>query len=149
MKRIKKIRQHDITDCGAACLTSIASYYGKRIDLARIRQFAHTDKSGTNVLGLLEAANKIGFAAKGVKGGFNSLLSIPLPAIAHIIVNKNYQHYVVLYKINKRYVWVMDPAFGQLKKVLFEVFCSEWTGVLIILTPLQDFQKNGEISFPC
>ncbi len=46
------IKQHDITDCGAACLASIAAYYQLQIPIARIRQYAGTDKKGTNVLGL-------------------------------------------------------------------------------------------------
>ena len=50
---------------------------------ARIRQYAHTDKRGTNVLGIIEAAEKMGFTAKGVKGGLDSLNKIPLPAITH------------------------------------------------------------------
>ena len=63
-----RVKQRDITDCGAACLASIAAYYGMSMPVARIRQFAGTDKKGTNVLGLLEAASKLGFTAKGVRG---------------------------------------------------------------------------------
>ena len=71
-KRIK-IKQHDITDCGAACIASIAAHYNYKLPISRIRQYASTDKKGTNVLGMIEAANKIGFTAKGVKGIFESL----------------------------------------------------------------------------
>ncbi|PIX12587.1 MAG: hypothetical protein COZ74_10765, partial [Flavobacteriaceae bacterium CG_4_8_14_3_um_filter_31_8] len=56
-------KQHDITDCGATCLASIASHYHLQITIARIRQYAGTDKKGTNVLGLIEAAEKLGFEA--------------------------------------------------------------------------------------
>ena len=52
------IKQHDITDCGAACLASIASFYRLQIPLARIRQYAGTDRKGTNIFGLLEADRK-------------------------------------------------------------------------------------------
>ena len=41
-KRIPRVRQHDITDCGAACLFSVASHYGYRLPISRIRQFAST-----------------------------------------------------------------------------------------------------------
>ena len=51
-----KIKQHDITDCGAACLASVAAHYQLQLPLSRIRQYAGTDKKGTNMLGLLEAA---------------------------------------------------------------------------------------------
>ena len=62
-----KIKQRDITDCGAACLASIAAYYKVRLPVSRIRQFACTDKKGTNISGLIEAADKMGFLAKGVE----------------------------------------------------------------------------------
>lgn len=43
------IKQHDITDCGAACLASVCAYYGLTYPIARIRQFAFTEKKGTNI----------------------------------------------------------------------------------------------------
>ena len=97
-----KIKQHDITDCGAACLASIAAFWHLHIPIARIRQYAGTDKKGTNVLGLTEAAKKLGFNAIGVRGEMDSLSKIPLPAIAHLElkenlhglkIGKNYTHY--------------------------------------------------------
>ncbi len=49
-----KIKQHDFKDCGAACLASVAAHYKLKLPIARIRQYASTDKKGTNVLGLLK-----------------------------------------------------------------------------------------------
>jgi len=100
-------KQHDITDCGATCLASIASHYHLQIPIARIRQYAGTDKKGTNVLGLIEAAEKLGFEAKGVRGELDSLFKIPLPAIAHIIVKEKTgspQKIATLMKISERSV---------------------------------------------
>ncbi len=110
------IRQHDITDCGAACLASISAHHGLQIPLARIRQYAGTDKKGTNVLGLLEAAEKIGFDAKGVRGDFDSLFLIPKPSIAHVIVKEVLQHYVVIYEVTKTHINIMDPGDGKMHK---------------------------------
>lgn len=59
-----KIKQHDITDCGAACLASVCAYYGLQFPVARIRQYAFTDQKGTNVLGMIEAAAKLGCLPK-------------------------------------------------------------------------------------
>ena len=47
------IKQHDITDCGAACLASISSHFNLQIPIARIQQYKGTDKKGTNVLSFL------------------------------------------------------------------------------------------------
>ncbi|MFC5282287.1 peptidase domain-containing ABC transporter [Pedobacter alpinus] len=139
-----KIKQRDITDCGAACLASIASHYKLNLPVARIRQMAGTDKKGTNVLGMIEAAQKIGFDAKGVKGPFESLFKIPLPAIAHVIVKEVLQHYVVIYKITKSFVEIMDPGDGQIHKKSHEEFKKEWTGVLILLMPDDGFKMGNE-----
>lgn len=139
-----KIKQHDITDCGAACLASIASHYKLDLPLARIRQLAGTDKKGTNVLGMVEAAQKLGFEAKGVKGTFESLFKIPKPAVAHLIVENILQHYVVIYKITAKYVEVMDPLDGQLHRKSHEQFKKEWTGALVLLLPADEFQTGNE-----
>ena len=140
----KTIKQHDITDCGAACLASISSYYNLQIPIARIRQYAGTDKKGTNVLGLIEAAEKLGFEAKGVRGELDSLFKIPKPAIAHIIVKEQLHHYVVIYEVTKEYIIIMDPGDGKIHKKTNEEFLKEWTGVLVLLMPKEDFATGNE-----
>ncbi len=139
-----KIKQHDITDCGAACLASIATHYKLQIPIARIRQYAGTDKKGTNVLGLIEAAQKLSFEAKGVRGDLESLFKIPLPAIAHVIVKERLHHYVVIYKIDKTHVTIMDPGTGKIQKKTYLNFKKEWTGVLVLLMPQEDFVSGNE-----
>ncbi len=139
-----KIKQHDITDCGAACLASISAHYKLQLPIARIRQFASTDKKGTNVLGLIEAADKLGFEAKGVRGDLESLFKIPKPAIAHVIVKEKLQHYVVIYEVTKEYIKIMDPGDGRFHKKTHEEFTKEWTGVLVLLLPKEDFTTGNE-----
>jgi len=139
-----KIKQHDITDCGAACLASVSSHYKLKIPIARIRQWAGTDKKGTNAWGLIKAAEKLGFSAKGVKGEVEALSEVPLPAIAHVIVKKVLQHYVVIYKFTKDYVEYMDPGDGQIHRQSHDEFREMWTGVLILLSPNQEFVARNE-----
>ncbi|CAM1359666.1 peptidase domain-containing ABC transporter [Tenacibaculum xiamenense] len=138
------IKQHDITDCGAACLASIAAHYKLQLPIARIRQYASTDKKGTNVLGLIEAAQKLGFQAKGVRGELDSLFKIPKPAIAHVIVSEKLHHYVVIYEVTKEYIKIMDPGDGKFHKKTHDEFLKEWTGVLLLLLPQEDFTPRNE-----
>jgi ATP-binding cassette subfamily B protein len=141
------VKQHDVTDCGAACLASIAAYYRLKLPISRIRQMAGTDKKGTNVLGLIKASEKLGFTAKGVKGRTESIAKIPLPAIAHVIVDKVLHHYVVIYKATKKEVHIMDPRDGKVTKRSTEDFANEWTGVLVLMVPNDDFrQMNLKVS---
>lgn len=154
MKKQTQIKQHDITDCGAACLASVAAHYQLRVPIARIRQYANTDKRGTNVLGMIEAANKLGFEAKGVKGAPENLFKIPLPAIAHVSPltprgvpsdgGMRILHYVVIYEVMPKYILVMDPADGKFSKKTHEEFLKIWTGVLVLLLPAKDFQQGNE-----
>ncbi len=139
-----KIKQRDITDCGAACLASVAAHHKLKLPVARIRQMAGTDKKGTNVLGLIQAAEKLGFTAKGVKGGVDALPKIPVPAIAHVLVKEVLHHYVVIYKVKDGKVEYMDPGDGQMHKVPIAEFEKEWTGVLVLLVPNEDFTAANE-----
>ena len=139
-----KIKQRDITDCGAACLASVASFYKLKLPVARIRQIAGTDKKGTNVLGLIEAAENIGFLAKGVRGEWESLFKVPKPVIAHIIKDKTLHHYVVLVKTTERYIEIMDPADGGIHKLKHDEFKNQWTGVLILLVPGEKFIPGNQ-----
>ncbi|MGB5170996.1 MAG: peptidase domain-containing ABC transporter [Eudoraea sp.] len=138
-----EVKQHDVTDCGAACIASIAAHYKLQIPISRIRQVAGTDKKGTNALGLLEAANKFGFEGKGVKADFESLYYIPKPAIAHMIVEERLYHYVVIYELTKHHIKIMDPSHGKCRKLTFDQFNKQWTGVLVLLTPSQEFRPGN------
>ena len=138
------VKQHDITDCGAACLATVAKQYGLTLSISKIRQIAGTDKMGTNVYGMVKAAEELGFTAKGVKGDQEALFSgFPLPAIAHVVVEDSLLHYVVIHKISNKQIIIADPAVG-IKKITPEEFFKQWTGVLILLVPAQTFQRGDE-----
>ena len=105
--------------------------------------------------GIIEAAQKMGFQAKGVKGAVESLPKIPLPAIAHIIIKKKslsatensgtgLHHYVVLYKVTTVKVTYMDPGDGKFHSKTIEEFKQLWTGVLMILLPSEDFKAGDQ-----
>jgi len=137
----------DLTDCGAACLASIATHFKLKLPISRIRQLASTDRKGTNVLGLIKAAEKLGFSAKGVKGKSDSLSRIPLPSIAHVALENGLHHYVVIYKTGKKYIKIMDPGDGKIHKYTYEEFTKIWSGVLVLLAPNKDFrQMNQKVS---
>lgn len=149
------IKQHDITDCGAACLATICRQNGCKIGITKIREVAETDKQGTNVAGVIKAAEQLGFSAKGVKGNKEAFFSeFPLPCIAHVIVDGNLLHYVVIHKITKKQVVIADPGVGIIKLSPEEFFGEihnenkppkyQWSGVLILLVKNEEFQKGGE-----
>lgn len=138
------VKQHDITDCGAACLATISKQYGFKTSITRIREIAGTDKQGTNAYGLIKAAESLGFTAKGVKGNQEAFFSeFPLPCIAHVVVDGTLLHYVVIHKITKKKVLVADPGKGIVEYTP-EDFFKIWTGVLILMVPNVTFNKGNE-----
>ena len=144
MKSSTLIKQHDMRDCGAACLASVAGHYGLQLPIAKIRQLCHTDKRGTNALGLIQGLEQMGLNAKGVKASLENLPKAPLPAIAHTIFKEQYQHYVVIYKVHKGKISVMNPAYGKIETYTTEEFAKIWTGVLILLEPNEYFEQRNE-----
>ena len=147
MKKHLRNQQHDLTDCGAACLASVAASYGRHIPLARIRQYASTDKQGTNVLGMVEAATQLGFACKAVRGGADCLSQIPLPSIAHLEV-RDLHHFVVFYRFKKNRITLMDPEDGRFHTLSKETFLEQWTGVLLLLQPRDGFEQTLRTASP-
>ena len=71
-RRYACVRQTDQSDCGAAALATVALHYRRPIGLQQLRDLAGTDRIGTNLLGLVQAAEALGFSAKGVKGHVRS-----------------------------------------------------------------------------
>lgn len=106
------VRQTDQTDCAAACLATISLYYGLEISITKLRDTCGTDIKGTNLNGLTLGANKLGFDVKRVRIS-NELLDkekLIFPFIAHGVNKYGMTHFVVVYKITKKYVIVADPA---------------------------------------
>ncbi|HDR3902660.1 TPA: peptide cleavage/export ABC transporter, partial [Bacillus cereus] len=144
-KYVSFFKQQDSKDCGPACLAMIAHYYGLKTSISKIREIAGTDLEGTNIKGLIESGETLGFEVKGVRTTKREDLKvIPLPAIAHVVVGDGMLHYVVIYKIKKNKVYVADPAKG-LVTYLLEEFCQMWTGILVLMSPGQNFHKGKDI----
>ena len=143
MKHFPHYIQHDAMDCGPTCLRMVAAYYGKRYSLEGLREKSFITREGVSMLGISEAAEKIGFRSICVQVGYEKLQEAPLPCIIHW----NQQHFVVVYKLNDKHVWVADPGAGKLKYSK-EEFCNCWlssrkneedTGVALLLEPTPEF----------
>lgn len=143
-------------DCGTTCLRMIARYYGKRYNSETLRQLAGFSKQGVSLLGIGDAAEKIGFTVQGVQLTFEQLKEAPLPCILHWDQN----HFVVLFSLERRgnNARIADPANGILlynEKELLRHWLPTFnekltdTGVLLLLEPSAKFyeypgdKKNG------
>lgn len=143
MKHFPHYIQYDAMDCGPTCLRMVAAFYGKCYSLEGLREKSFITREGVSMLGISEAAEKIGFRSICVQVGYEKLQEAPLPCIIHW----NQQHFVVVYKLNDKHVWVADPGAGKLKYTK-EEFCNCWlssrkneedTGVALLLEPTPEF----------
>ena len=133
------IKQHDETTCGTTCIMMIAKFYGKNFSSARLRELAHVDLSGSSMASLASASEQLGFSTRGMKLDYDALSSVQLPCIVHW---QGY-HYIVVYKMNEKNVWVSDPALGlrKYKRAFFEKNCN---GITLVLEPTTEFKKQAE-----
>jgi len=147
--------QLDSMDCGPACLSMIARYYGRSYTLQTLRAKSYITRQGVSMLGISDAAESIGFRTVAVRLSFEQLVSeAPFPCILHW----NQNHFVVCYGVKKRkkraapsgYEYTMkiaDPA-GRKYQLNKEAFCKCWlstvdsgrdTGIALLLNPTPEF----------
>jgi len=149
------VPQIDARDCGVAALASIAKFYGSDFSLAHLRELAKTNKEGTTALGIVKAANEMGFETRPVQADKTlfDMSDVPYPFIVHVNKEGKLQHYYVVYQTRKDYLIIGDPDPSvKITKMSKERFFSEWTGVAIFLAPKPSYQphkdkKNGLLSF--
>ena len=139
MSKYPFVRQEGLKDCGVACLLMIIKYYHGYISLEKLRYLTNTNKHGVSAYNLCMAAREIGFIAEGIKIDIEKLKDkeVFLPAIAHVVVS-NYQHYIVIYKINykKKYLVIADPS-SRIKTITFDDFNKIWDKIIINLYPVK------------
>ncbi len=132
MKKYPHVPQHSEEDCGAACLATVAKFYGKTFSLAHTREAVGTGKLGTSLLGLKRGAESLGFNARGVKASaamLEHISEVPLPAILHW----KGMHYVVLYgQKGKKYI-IADPAVGLRYLSKQELIAGWENGIMLLL----------------
>ena len=170
--RYTYVRQHDTTDCAAACLAMVCLHYKKEITITKLRDMMGTDLKGTNLVGLQKAANELGFTTAAVRVDRENFLSdFSLPCIAQVITDQGLAHFVVVFKKTtikdddarhkhmvkenelrqdetkkfkcKDYVIIGDPA-NELKKISLDEFYKNFTGVLLLLNPTSEFKPGKQ-----
>ena len=115
-------RQHDAMDCGPACLKMVAEHYGRHYSLEMLRESTSIGREGMSLLGISRAAEKIGMRTIGGRITFEDLKEkAPLPCIVHW----NQNHFVVVYGVKGKKVFVADPGKG-LTTYSRETFCEHW-----------------------
>lgn len=136
--------QMDSQDCGPASLKIIAKHFGKYYSLQFLRDRCGITKEGVSLLDLSTGAESIGLRTLAIKCTIADVVnSIPFPAI----IFWKESHFVVVYRSDKKHVWVSDPAKGHVK-YSHEEFKKGWyqqdeqQGVLLAVETTADFKNN-------
>lgn len=137
-RRIPVIRQLAAADCGAAALTMVLGYHGKRVPLDEIRQALGGGRHGTTAAALLGAGHLYGLRGRGVRAEIDDLQSLPVGTVLFW----EFHHYVVLERVRRDRVDIVDPAGGR-RSVPIEKLRRAFTGVALIFEPTEEFVPGG------
>jgi len=149
IKSFPHYHQLESADCGPSCLRMIAKYYGRSYSIQYLREQAFITREGVSMLGISDAAERIGFRTMGVKVTLEQLRAeVPLPCVLHW----NQNHFVVLYKVKNGKYYIADPATKKLvyeESELARCWCStvvegKDTGAALLFEPGPDFYDREE-----
>jgi ATP-binding cassette subfamily B protein RaxB len=138
-RRLPVFLQQERAECGLVCLAMVAAYFGRKTDLASLRQQCGQSGNGATFQGLLEIAGKLNMIARPVRLSMSELPQLRLPAVLHWRMN----HFVVLRKIGGRRFVIHDPASG-IRAVEFAEVDESFTGVALEFTRSPQFVPGDE-----
>ena len=145
-KSIKKafVKQTYQSWCGLACLSMICKYYGGDEPQTKLVKISGTSTTGTTLLGLYQAANKIGLKAEGLEGGIEDLKKLSHPAILHCTTETGMEHYVTCFGYENEHFIIGDPAKEIFKMSVTELEEIWKSGRLLLVQKGDSFQTANE-----
>jgi ATP-binding cassette subfamily B protein RaxB len=135
-RRVKLVLQAESSECGLACLTMIANFHGDERSLDEIRKQLKLSNDGVNLKQLMKQALEIGLTSRALKLDMDELNKLSLPSIIHW----DFNHFVVLTKVTKTQVTIIDPAMGK-RVIAYEELSKHFTGIALELSPSPAFEK--------
>lgn len=139
--RVPFRRQMSATECGAACLAMILSYYGRNTNVAEAREHCDAGRDGLTALTIAQAARYYGLRAKGYTLELPNLRQVRLPVVLHWSFN----HFVVLERWSSRGAVILDPSVGR-RRLSPEAFDEAFTGVVLTVEPGVHFHPRRDTS---
>ncbi|UPK39186.1 NHLP family bacteriocin export ABC transporter peptidase/permease/ATPase subunit [Bradyrhizobium sp. 186] len=130
--------QMEALECGAASLAMILAYHGLWVPLEKLREACGVSRDGSKASNVLKAARQFGLTAKGFRKEPATLHELPMPSIIHW----NFNHFVVLVRLDSDYAFINDPSVGR-RKVGHEEFDAAFTGVVLAMEPGGEFKPGG------
>ncbi|MCO1660981.1 peptidase domain-containing ABC transporter [Pseudonocardia humida] len=136
--RVRYQAQSSMAECGAACLAMVLTAFGHGVSVRETRQQLRVGRDGSTALGLARAARDAGLTVRGVRCTGPELVNVPMPVIAHL----RHDHFVVVDRVGRRSVSVVDPAHGRSRIPLSE-FAEEFGGVVLTFSGAARPRRSG------
>ena len=138
-RKISMVMQSEASECGIACLTMIANFYGNKLLLREMRNLLPASQQGLSLQEIIQYAHTLGLSSRALKLELEELSQLQTPAILHW----NFSHFVVLSKVTNKHIYINDPALGECK-LTWSNASKSFTGVALELSPNHNFRKTGK-----
>jgi ATP-binding cassette, subfamily B, bacterial len=139
LRRVPVILQQTNSECGAACLAMILSYFGRKTSIEDCRECINTGRDGVKASVIARTAHTLGLRPRAFSGEPEHFRFVPLPAI----VFWEFRHYVVVESWSPKRVEIIDPAVGR-RSLTVEEFDAGFTGVILTFEPGVRFEPRSE-----
>ncbi len=136
--RTPTIIQMEMVECGAAALAIILAYYGKFVPLETLRVLCGVTRDGSDADDIIKVGEDLGLEADGWTYEIDEIIDVPLPSIVYW----NFNHFLVIEGVSKKFVYLNDPASGP-KRMSWASFEEGFTGFIMTFKPTKEFQPSG------
>jgi ABC-type bacteriocin/lantibiotic exporter with double-glycine peptidase domain len=137
-KRVPFIQQLESADCGAACLAMVLGHLGRDVTLDEVREAVGVSgRDGSDATQIIGAGEWFGLRGRGLALDVDSVKYLPAGTILHWELN----HFVVLERISRRGIHIVDPGMGP-RVVTPKTFGECFTGVALVFEPAEKFEKR-------
>jgi ATP-binding cassette subfamily B protein RaxB len=136
--KLPMIYQAESSECALACLAMVAGFHGLKITMLELRERYPISMKGATLRDVVELGQHIGFSSRPVRCELPGLRRLALPALLHW----DFEHFVVLERVDKDRYRIHDPAVGVLDLSEQEV-SNHFTGIAVILAPTESFSSGS------
>jgi len=158
IKKVKSYREVRMTNvipqtedfsCGAAALATLLRYhFGNHLTERKVilGMFEQADKEqirkvGFSMLEMKRFCEQLHYQGEGYKIDLQKLRQINIPVIT-LMDTRSYKHFVVIRKVDDRFVYIADPSFGN-RRISLEDFEASWNRVIFVVTGTVNGQPEG------
>jgi ATP-binding cassette subfamily B protein RaxB len=138
-QKLPMVFQTEAAECGLACLAMIAGHHGLNVDMPALRQRFSLSLRGTTLNHIIRFAGALDLTGRPLRVELEDLDCLRTPCILHWKMD----HFVVLKKVTRKYVFLHDPSMGP-RRLTFAEASRYFTGVALELTPTPSFAPRDE-----